>query len=500
VKPSISHDELKKIVGRYDGLVVRSASKVKRDVIDCAKNLKVVGRAGIGLDNVDVPAATEKGILVMNTPGSNAIAAAEHTIMLLLALARHVAQAHASMKAGKWEKKKFMGVEVYNQILGVIGLGSIGSLVAERALGLKMKVIGCDPYTSEDTAAKLGVSLVSLDELLKRSDYITVHTPLTSETRNVLSASAFRKMKGGVRLINCARGGIVSEADLHKAIKSGKVAGAALDVFEKEPPGDHPLLRLDQVICTPHLGASTKQAQVNVAVAIAEQIIDYLQRGIIRNAANVPSVSPEVLEALRPYLVLAEKMGRFQAQISKGRVKEVKVGYGGEVLLRDVAPIRVALTKGLLEPTLAEAVNFVNAPVIARNRGIQITEQRSSETGGFSSLITLAVKTDEGENAIAGTLFGKDEPRIVRINGFITEAVPEGNMLYMYNYDKAGVIGSIGTTLGRQGVNIANMHLSRNKKGGKAISLIQVDAVLPDKVLDKVRKLPHVISAIQIAL
>ena len=500
VYASMTPSELKKKISKYDGLIVRSASKITAEILEPAHRLKVIGRAGIGLDNIHIEAASKKGVVVMNTPGANAITAAEHAISLLLALSRHIPQANASLKMGKWEKKKFMGVEIYNQTLGIIGLGNIGQVVADRAKGLKMRVIAYDPFISKEAMAKKGMEKVTLDKLLQQSDYITLHTPLNKDTKNLINKSAFQKMKKGVRIINCARGGIINEKDLYAAIKQGKVAGAALDVFEKEPPGDHPLLSLNEVIATPHLGASTRQAQAKVAEAIAKQIKDYLENGIIRNAVNVPSVDPEILEQVRPYLTLAEKMGSFQAQIASGGIREVIIEYSGEVASYDLAPLTVSILKGILESALAEMVNYVNAPFLAKERGIKVSEIKTSDTEGFTSLITLRIKNKDGEHSIAGTLFGKGDPRIVRVDTFLTEAIPEGNILLMHNYDKPGVIGNIGKALGKNGVNIAKMHLSRQKTGGVAISLIHVDEPVPNNVLKKISKLPHIISVKQITL
>ena len=492
--------ELKRKISRYDGIIVRSATKITGDLLKSAQRLKVVGRAGIGLDNIDVSAASRKGVVVMNTPGANAITTAEHAISLLLALSRHIPQATASLKAGKWEKKKFMGVEIFNQTLGIIGFGNIGQVVADRAQGLKMKVIVYDPFLSKETMAKMGVEKVTFDQLLKLSDYITIHTPLNKDTNNLLDKKAFQKMKKGVRIINCARGGIVNEKDLFTAIKQGKVAGAALDVFENEPPGDHPLFGLDEVIGTPHLGASTSQAQARVAEVIAKQIKDYLEQGIIKNAINVPSVSPEIVDQVKPYLTLAEKMGSFQSQILAGSIKQVTIEYSGEIAGHDLAPLTVSLLKGILESALPDVVNYVNAPLLAKERGIKVREVKTSDTEGFTSLITLKTKSREGEHSIAGTLFGKGDPRIVRVDNFYTEAIPDGNILLMHNYDKPGVIGTIGKALGSKGINIAKMHLSRQKVGDVAISLIHVDEPVSEGVLKKINKLPNIISVKHISL
>jgi D-3-phosphoglycerate dehydrogenase len=500
IRAKVSADELKAIIKNYHALIVRSATKVTAEVIALADNLRVVGRAGTGVDNVDLPSASKRGVVVMNTPGGNTLSAAEHALSLILALARHIPQATASIKAGKWEKNRFMGTEIGGRTLGIIGLGNIGAVVAQHADSLGMKVIGHDPYLSSEVAAKKKVELVSLDDLFARSDFITVHTPLTSSTKNLLNASAFAKMKKGVRIVNCARGGIIDEAALHEAIVSGKVGGAGLDVFEKEPPEKSPLLGLEQVICTPHLGASTTQAQVKVSVAIAEQVVEYLLKGTARHAVNLPSVSSEILTLLNPYLVLAEKMGKFQAQITPGSIKEVHLTYSGGVLDLDTSMIAMSLLKGLLDPILEEKVNFVNAPILAKERGIKIVESKSRESQDYTTLLTVQVQTDSAKNTVAGTLFGKNEPRIVRINEFVTEAIPEGHILFLNNQDKRGVIGNIGSTLASHGINIGQMHLSRDQIGGTAISLVHVDGPVSQAVLTALQGLPNILSAVQVEL
>ncbi len=500
IRIKVPAEELKRIIKDYHGLIVRSATKVTAEIIAAAPNLRVIGRAGTGVDNIDLEAASKRGIVVMNTPGGNTLAAAEHTISLLLSLARHIPQATNSVKAGRWEKERFMGTEVHGQTLGIVGLGSIGSVVAKLAEGLGMKVIGYDPYLAAEVAAKRKVEMVTWDELLARSDFITVHTPLTSATKGLINASAIEKMKKGVRLINCARGGIIEEKALYEAILQGRVAGAALDVFEKEPPGVNPLLELEQVICTPHLGASTTEAQIKVSIAIAEQVVEYLLQGITRNAVNLPSLSPETLPLLTPYLTLAEKIGKFQAQISSGRMQEVNITYSGQVVDMDTTLISMSLLKGLLDPIIEEKVNYVNAPILARERGIRVKEAQSREAEDFTTLLTVQLQTDAGENTVAGTLFGKNEPRFVRINKFVTEAIPEGNILFIHNQDKPGVIGNLGQLLAAHRINIGQMHLSRDKVGGTAISLIHIDEKVSPEVLAALLKLPHVLSAIQVEL
>ncbi|MBI3399295.1 MAG: phosphoglycerate dehydrogenase, partial [Deltaproteobacteria bacterium] len=421
---------------------------------------------------------------------------AEHAVSMLMALARKIPQATASMRKGEWEKKKFEGTEVTGKTLGILGVGNIGSVVADRAQGLKMNVIAYDPYLSQDAANRMGVEQVSLDELYKKSDFISIHVPLTNETKNLISKEAFKKMKKGVKIINCARGGIVNEKDLCDAIKSGIVSGAAMDVFEKEPAlPDNPLLQMEEVILTPHLGASTAEAQENVAIAIAEQIVDYLVRGTIRNAVNVPSVPAELLASLSPYITLAEKLGSFQGQVLKGGIEEVAVEYSGDVVSYDVAPVTIAAIKGLLDQLMDQQVNFVNAPFVAKERGIKVVEIKSSRAIDFASSITIKVKTKESENLIEGALFGKKEPRIVRMDKFFLDAVPEGYLLVLHNYDKPGVIGNVGTLLGTGNINIARLHLGRQAIGGEAVSVWNIDTPLPAELLSKLLKLPHIISA-----
>ncbi|HBR18459.1 MAG: phosphoglycerate dehydrogenase [Deltaproteobacteria bacterium RIFCSPLOWO2_12_FULL_43_16] len=496
VNTKLKPEELKKVIKNYHALVVRSATKVTAEIIEAADNLKVIGRAGTGVDNIDTAAATKKGIVVMNTPGGNTITTAEHAVSMLMALARKIPQATASMRKGEWEKKKFEGTEVTGKTLGILGVGNIGSVVADRAQGLKMNVIAYDPYLSQEAANRMGVELVSLDELYKKSDFISIHVPLTNETKNLVNKDAFAKMKKGVKIINCARGGIVHEKDLCDAIKAGIVSGAAMDVFEKEPaPPDNPLLQMEEVILTPHLGASTAEAQENVAISIAEQIVDYLVKGTIRNAVNVPSVPAELLASLSPYITLAEKLGSFQGQILKGGIEEVAVEYSGDVVSYDVAPVTIAAIKGLLDQLMDQQVNFVNAPFVAKERGIKVIEIKSSRAIDFASSITIKVKTKESENLIEGALFGKKEPRIVRMDKFFLDAVPEGYLLVLHNYDKPGVIGNVGALLGTGNINIARLHLGRQAIGGEAVSVWNIDTPLPADLLAKLLKLPNMISA-----
>jgi len=479
VNTSLTHEELLGIIKNYDALVIRSATKVSGDVIEAADRLKVIGRAGIGLDNVDIGAASKRGIVVMNTPEGNVIATAEHAIAMLMAVSRSIPQAVASMRAHRWEKKRFQGRELFDKTLGVIGFGRVGRVVAERANGLKLSVIAYDPHIPADSIRRTGVEPVSLDELLARADCISVHTPLTPDTRSLINAECFAKMKRGVLLVNCSRGGIVNERDLYQALREGVVAGAALDVFEKEPPVDSPLLDLDNVIATPHLGAATDEAQENVAVAVANQIVDYLQKGTISNAVNVPSVDGETMATLRPYLTLSEKLGSMIIQITRGGIQELAVDYIGDVARYDTVPLTISLLKGMFTPILGPEVNFVNAPVLARERDIKVKESKRSEAEDFTNLITVRMKTTELENTVSGTIFGRRDPRIVRINDFRLESVLEGHLLLIYNYDKPGTIGAIGTCLGRHRINIATMDVGQVIESGQNIILLRTDTPVP---------------------
>jgi len=495
VKTKMPKEDLLREIKHYDGLIVRSATKVTTEVIAAAQKLRVIGRAGSGLDNVDTQAATKRGIVVMNTPGGNTVTTAEHTMAMIFALVRRIPQANASMKAGKWEKDRFMGMELYNKTLGIVGMGQIGSHLAKMAQGAMMNVIAFDPYLAEERARKMGVELMGLHELFRRADIITVHTPLTAETQNIINADTIRTMKDGVRIINCARGGIINERDLFEALKSGKVAGAAFDVFEEEPiKSDHPLLTLDNFICTPHIGAATTEAQENVAVGIAEQIVDYLTRGIARGAVNLPSVPADLLPRLQPYITLAEKLGLLQSQLYEGGIERVTIEYKGEVAGVNVAPLTIAALKGLLTPILEETVNYVNAPVIARERGIEVKEVKSSDAGDFTSLITLQVEAEKKTSRIGGALYGRRDPRIVQLDTFRVEIVPEGHMLFILNYDRPGVIGQVGQILGEHQINIARMQCSREEKGGLALLIVGADAPLPAEVLQAIKIARNIVS------
>ncbi|MCM8770690.1 MAG: phosphoglycerate dehydrogenase [Candidatus Omnitrophica bacterium] len=495
VKTGLKPEELKEAIKDYDALLVRSSTKVTKDIIAAANRLKIIGRAGVGLDNVDLEAATQKGIIVMNTPAGNTISTAEHTMSLILSLSRNIPQADASLKQGEWQRTKFMGVELYNKVLGIVGLGKIGSEVARRALAFGMKVLAYDPFLSREIAEGLGVEVVELDDLLKRSDFISVHTPLTDETRHMISDKQFALMKKGVKIINCARGGIIDEGALIKAIKEGRVSGAALDVFEKEPlPPDSELLKLNNVVLTPHLGASTEEAQVNVAVEIAEVVRDALLGKGIRNAANYPSVDPESYKMLKPYIELSEKMGGFGCQLSEGRIQEVKITYTGEISQQDVSPLVLALVKGLLTPILQDTVNFINALRLAKERGIRIEEVRLSKEEEFVNLISLEIKTDKGIYSLSGTLSSNKQPRIVKINDYYVEIAPQGVMLIVHNWDRPGIIGNIGTLLGRHNINIAAMTFGREKPGGRAITVLNVDNPLSEEILQNIKKLENILS------
>jgi D-3-phosphoglycerate dehydrogenase / 2-oxoglutarate reductase len=500
IKVGLKPEELRECIGEYHGLIIRSATKVTSDIIEAAKNLKVIGRAGSGLDNVDKTAATKKGIVVMNTPGGNTITTAEHTIALMVSLARQTPQATMSLKAGKWEKKKFMGVELYNKTLGVVGIGNIGGQVAKRMQAFSMNVIAFDPFLSEDKAVAMGVEKVELQELFRRSDFITLHTPLTPETKYLINKETIRIMKTGVRIINCARGGIINEQDLYDALVEGKVGGAALDVFEKEPPENNPLLTLDNLIATPHLGASTREAQENVAVAVAEQVVDYLVHGTIRNAVNFPSIPADQVSRLQPYINLAEKLGGFAAQIFEGGVTEITIEYQGDAAQINTAPVTIAALKGFLSPILLETANFVNAPVIVKERGIEVKEIKSTDPSDYQSLVALRLRARDKVSYFAGTLFSKKDPRIVVIDDFKVEIVPEGELLFMYNNDQPGVIGNIGTLLGKNNINIARMHFGRETPGGMAISVVSIDAHASPQVINEIKQLPNILLVKQVSL
>ena len=492
VKTGLSPEEIKAIIGQYDALVIRSATKVTEDLLEAAVRLKVVGRAGIGLDNVDIQAATKRGVVVMNTPTGNVITTAEHTIAMIMSLSRNIPVGTATLKAGQWEKKRLQGREVFNKWLGVIGFGKIGSIVADRARGLKMRVMVHDPFVAPEQIEKAGFKSVGLEELYRTADYITVHVPKVKGTEKLIDGAAFAQMKEGVMIINCARGGILDEEALGEALASGKVAGAALDVFEREPPGACGLFCHERVICTPHLGASTLEAQTNVAVAVAEQIIAYMKDGTIVNAVNVPSITGELLKKLGPYLALADSIGLLQAQLSRGPVKKVEIIYEGDFNGLGLSPVTMAILRGLLTPMVRDAVNFVNSPVIAKEMGIKVIESTSAESDHFINLISVRVSTTDMTTTVAGTIYGKRDPRIVQIDSFGLELVPEGHLALIYNEDKPGAIGSIGTTLGRHDINISRMQVGQDQDGENNIIFIRTDTLIPDDVLAELRALPQV--------
>lgn len=494
IKTGLERDQLIEIIGQYDGLAVRSATKVTEKVIGAANKLKVIGRAGIGVDNIDVNAATSKGIIVMNTPFGNSITTAEHAIALMFALARQIPQADASTQAGKWEKNRFMGVELTAKTLGVVGCGNIGSIVADRALGLKMKVIAYDPFLSPERAKDIGVEKVDFDELLARADFISFHTPLTEKTKNILNADAIARAKKGVRIINCARGGLVDEAALRAALDSGHVAGAAFDVFSVEPAKENPLFGHPNVVCTPHLGAATSEAQENVALQVAEQMADYLLRGAITNAVNFPSITAEEAPKLKPFVELAEKLGSFAGQLTETGITKVQISYEGAVANMKTRALTSAALAGLLRPMLGD-VNVVSSAVIAKERGMVVEEVTREAAGDYESLIKVTVVTERQERTVAGTVFADGRPRIVNIKGIRMDAEFGKSMIYITNLDKPGFIGKFSSTLGEAGINIATFHVGREAPGGNAVALIEIDGDLAPEVLAKVRALPQVQSA-----
>ncbi|MFH0823370.1 MAG: phosphoglycerate dehydrogenase [Pseudomonadota bacterium] len=491
-KVGLSPDELKEIIGDYHALAVRGATKATAEIIAAGTNLRVIGRAGSGLDNVDIPAATKRGIVVMNTPGGNSVTTAEHTVAMMMALTRNIPQACASMKDGKWDKKKFGGTEILNKTLGVVGLGKIGSIVADRAMGLGMRVVAFDPIMSADQAKQMGVKLASLDELYAQADFITLHVPLTPETKGIICSKNIAKMKNGVRIINCSRGAVVNEDDLADALESGKVAGAALDVFSVEPPQNRRLLDLDKVICTPHLGASTKEAQENVAVAIAEQIRDYLLTGTIRNAVNAPALSGEALMRMRPFIELSQKLGLFLGQMVRTGIKSVEAAYSGDVSEMEFSPLTTSFLTGLLTPQLQDDVNRVNAPMVAASRGIVVSETRVSKSEDFLSLLKYTVTTEADVHVAEGTLFGRSEPRMVRYNGYRGEFDPSGELLLIRALDMPGVIGAMGNTLGARGINISHFQFARKEKGGEALLFLNTDSRADDAAIEALAAMDNV--------
>ena len=497
VKTGLKEDELCKILGEYDALLVRSGTEVTAKVIESGTKLRFIGRAGVGVDNVDVDAATRRGIIVANAPEGNTLAATEHTMAMMQALARNIPQANASLKKKEWKRSKFMGVELNEKTLGIVGFGRIGREVAKRAKAMDMRCVAYDPFLTKERAAQLGVELMSMEELFKVADVITVHTPLTAETKHIINVKSIATMKDGVRIINCARGGIIDEKALYDATKSGKVAGAALDVFEEEPPTGSPLLTLDQVIVTPHLGASTVEAQLNVAVSVAKQCVEVLKGGSAKYVVNAPMVPPELAEVLQPFAQLAEKMGRFVTQIAGGRLSSVELIYGGELSayagsMKYVT--RLAL-KGLLDPVLQQPVNIVNADFIAKERGISVSETVTQESSGFKNLITIRIKTDKGEETVSGTVFFKGRSRIVAVGGYTMDMIPEGYVIVSRHLDKPGVIGRASTILGKCNINIAGMQVGRINPGEQAIMILNVDSDVPESVMEEIRSMPGIFTA-----
>ena len=485
-------DKLLEVIGQYDGLAIRSATKVTEKIIAEATNLKVIGRAGIGVDNVDIPKASAKGIIVMNTPFGNSITTAEHAVAMMFAVARQIPAADTSTQQGKWEKSKFMGVELTSKTLGIIGAGNIGSIVAERALGLKMRVVAFDPFLTPERAADLGIEKVELDELFARADFITLHTPLTEKTKNIVNADAFTKMKDGVRIINCARGGLIDEAALVEALKSGKVAGAAIDVFETEPATENELFGLPNVVCTPHLGAATTEAQENVAIQVAEQMSEYLMKGAVSNALNMPSITAEEAPKLTPFVTLAEKLGLFAGQQTESGIKAIRIEYEGDVAEMNVKALTAAALSGLMQPLL-QSVNMVSAPVMARDRGIKIEEVRREQEGAYDSYIRLTIKTENQERSVAGTVFSDGKPRFIQIKGINMDGEFGENMLYITNQDKPGFIGRLGTLLGDHEINVATFALGRKEQGGDAIALLSIDGEVNDELLSAIHALEGVL-------
>lgn len=489
VKTGLKEEALLPIIGEYEALIVRSQTKVNKKVIDAAKKLRVVGRAGVGVDNVDVEAATRRGIIVMNTPGGNTISTCEHTFSMMMALARKIPQAHATMKAGKWDRKSFEGVELYNKTLGIVGMGRIGTEVARRAIAFGMRVLVYDPFLSLSRAKALQVEVCELDDIYRQADFITVHVPMTEQTRGMINTAAMAKMKKGVRLINCARGGLIVEADLLEALKSGHVAGAALDVYEAEPPKDSPLLTLDNVVLTPHLGASTTEAQESVGTEVAEQVADVLSGGTIRNAVNMPTIDAKVLAVLQPYLTFGERMGRLVAQLAPRRIERLAIEFCGKAGELETSPIVRSVLKGFLESAEGGDVNYVNAPVIAEQLGIHVEQIKSTDPIDYAELINVRAMVDGQAASLSGTFYGSvNNPRIVRINDMPVEAVPAGVLFIMHNQDRPGVVGWIGTIMGKNGINIAGMSLGRDKQGGTALTVLNLDSAPTDQVLAEIRK------------
>jgi len=500
VKIGLRPEELKAIIGEYAGLIVRSSTKVTEEILQAAKSLRVIGRAGAGVDNIDVGAATRCGVIVMNTPGGNSVSTAEHSLAMLMALARNIPQATASIKEGKWERSEYTGVELAGKTLGVLGLGKVGREVASRAAAFRMKVLGHDPFVSAEMVESYGAQLVDLDEIYAAADFISVHLPLSEQTRHLISDAQLQQCRDGVRLINCARGGIVDEAALLRALHAGKVAGAALDVFETEPPTCRELVAHERVICTPHLGASTQEAQTSVALQVAEQVGDALMDRVIRNAVNVPSVEPEVYQKMRPFLDLADRLGRIQAQLAEGQLERITVEYHGDVTAYPTSPLTSAVLKGIVDTISDEPVNFVNAPLFVQERGVRVDELRSSEHEDYANLITVVCQTSRGRQILSGSIFAKRDPRLVHLDEYTFDAIPQGHMLFYINDDVPGVIGRIGTIMGDHQVNIAQMSCGRQEAGGRALTILNVDSLIPEAVLEEILSQSNIIWAKQVSL
>lgn len=499
-KTGLSEAELINIIPEYDALLVRSQTKVTPAIMEAATNLKAIGRAGVGVDNINIPAATNQGIVVINAPDGNTISTAEHTFAMIMSLARRIPHAYYSMMNGEWDRKSFVGVELNQKVLGVVGLGRIGAEVAKRAKAFNMKVVAYDPFLTEDRAKKLGITPATIDELVRQADFITVHTPLTKETKYIISSKEFAKMKDGVRIINCARGGIIEEKALYEAILSGKVAGAALDVYEVEPPVDNPLVKLPQVIVTPHLGASTVEAQENVAIDVSEEILHVLRNEPFKNAVNLPSIPADLMEKLEPYFQLGEKLGYFVAQTAVGGLQEVVITYSGELTDLDTAALSRTVLKGVLSYHLGEGVNYVNAPHLAKTREISVTEQKSTANKGFTNLITVTLKTNQEEKAVAGTLLNGYGARIVKVDNYPIDLQPKGHLILIHHNDRPGAIGRVGTILGTNNVNIATMQVGRRDVGGAAIMILSVDRQVTPDVLDQLGELTEITSVTEIEL
>ncbi|TCS82551.1 phosphoglycerate dehydrogenase [Tepidibacillus fermentans] len=502
IKTDLSPEELKNIIGEYDGLLVRSQTKVTKEIIDAATKLQVIGRAGVGVDNIDVKAATERGIVVINAPDGNTISTAEHSFAMLIAMARWIPQAHQDLKQGIWNRKKYVGVELNRKTLGIIGMGRIGSEVAKRAKAFNMKVIAYDPYITKERADKLGVTLGTVEDVVKQADFITVHTPLTKETKYLIDDKEFAMMKKGVRIINCARGGIIREEALLRALNDGTVAAAALDVYEQEPPMENPLIAHPHLVTTPHLGASTEEAQLNVAIDVAEEVYNKLTDQPFRNAVNMPSLSLEILNHVRPYIQLAEKLGILVANVVFGAIEKVEISFSGDIAEKEIDILTRTVLKGILSQHLGSVgeVNDVNAPVLAKGRGIDVVESRSSKTHGFTNLMTVKVKTNQDEKYLSGTLLNGYGARIVNFNGYTVDLIPEGHIIIMEHFDQPGIIGKMGTILGNANINIATMQVGRNELGGKAIAFLGVDKEVGEDTIEQLKQVENVQNVYQVEL